>query len=497
MRTIHHISSTLLTIDEVDDILRQKKVLALSAESIERIEACRTFLDECLLQSDQLYYGINTGFGSLCNISISKNETLLLQKKLVKSHACGTGDEVPPEIVKIILLLKIQSLAYGYSGVNTRTVNMLINFYNMNIFPVIFQLGSLGASGDLAPLAHLSLPLIGEGEVYLKGEKMPSSKALEKMGWLPIELEAKEGLALLNGTQFSAAYGVYILIKTNKLLRLANLVAALSLDAFDCKLEPFDARLHQIRPHAGQQFVAAEIRCLLKESQIARRKKHYVQDPYSFRCIPQVHGASFQAIEHIKEIFTTEINAVTDNPNIFYADGEILSGGNFHAQPLALALDYLAIALSELGSISERRTFLLLSGQRDLPPYLVKSAGLDSGYMIAQYTAASVASQNKQLCTPASADSIVSCNGQEDHVSMAANAATKCFRIVENLERLLAIEFMLSSQALEFRHPVRSSEILENWVTNYRKIVPHLEADRWLHADLEKTISFLREDLPS
>ncbi|MFT4758926.1 MAG: histidine ammonia-lyase [Paraglaciecola sp.] len=492
MSNIHHISPKHLTLSAVETILKGGNQLKLSSESTESIQKCRDFLDAKIAESDKLHYGINTGFGSLCNVRISEEDLTTLQHNLVMSHACGTGDEVPQEVVKIMLFLKIQSLSYGHSGIRMETIQKLMDFYNYDILPVIFQLGSLGASGDLAPLAHLSLPLIGLGEVYSNGRKMPTQNVLNSLFSKPIRLGAKEGLALLNGTQFSAGYGVYCMIESKRLYQLANLNAAISADAFNCRMSPYDKRLHDIRPHQGQIEVARFIRTTLRDSDIAKQEKTSVQDPYAFRCVPQVHGASKDAIDYIEKAITTEINSVTDNPNLFPEDGDILSGGNFHAQPLALPLDFLAIALAELGSISERRVYQLISGQRDLPAFLVSNPGLNSGLMIAQYSAASIVSQNKQLCTPASVDSIVSCNGQEDHVSMAANAATKAYRVVKNLERLLAIEFMTAAQALEFRRPLTSSPMIESLIENYRKVVPVLEEDRVISKDIEATIQFLK-----
>ncbi|RZJ63905.1 MAG: histidine ammonia-lyase, partial [Flavobacterium sp.] len=406
-------------------------------------------------------------------------------------HACGTGDEVPAEIVKIMLLLKIQSLSYGHSGVQLETVERLIEFYNNDILPVIYTLGSLGASGDLAPLAHLSLPLLGEGEVYMDGFRQPANKVLEKMGWEPIVLKSKEGLALLNGTQFMSAYGVYVLLKSVKLSYLADVIGAISLEGFDGRIEPFNELIHMVRPHKGQIVTARRFNELLEDSEIIAQAKQHVQDPYSFRCIPQVHGATKDTIDYVKKVFRTEINSVTDNPNIFIESDLIISGGNFHGQPLALTLDFLGIALAELGSISERRTYQLISGLRGLPPFLVNNPGLNSGFMIPQYTAASIVSQNKQLATPASIDSIVSSNGQEDHVSMGANSATKALRIVDNLERILAIELMNASQALEFRRPLKSSDFIEMFIKSYREEVPLVGEDRILHYDIENTIAFL------
>lgn len=493
MTAIHYIRPEKLSLDEVSEITQGNYLLELSSESIDLINRCRTFLDEELQKEEVLYYGINTGFGSLCNVRISADETELLQENLVKSHACGLGAEVPLPIVKLMLFFKIQSLSYGHSGVQLQTVRRLIDFYNNAVFPVVYQQGSLGASGDLAPLAHCSLPLLGLGEVYFKGEKIAASMLYEQMSWNPIRLKSKEGLALLNGTQFSLAYLCYNTLKAYELLSLANLTAAISIDAFDCQVAPFDPRLHKIRGHRGQMETARVIRELLEGSQIMTSDKESVQDPYAFRCVPQVHGASQDTIEYVSSVLLTEMNAVTDNPNIFPEDGAILSGGNFHAQPLALVLDFLAIALSELGSVSERRTFQLISGVRGLPNFLVPLAGLHSGMMIPQYTAASIASQNKQLCTPASVDSIVSSNGQEDHVSMAANAATKAYRVLHNVERILAIEFMTAAQAMEFRRPMRSSPIVESVLEQYRKRVPALEKDRILHKDIEATIDFMRQ----
>lgn len=496
MEKTHFVSPAYLDWQQIRSIGVEKVVLEISLESRARIQHCRSFLEEKLATSDRLFYGINTGFGSLCNVCISKDEIEALQHNLVQSHACGVGDAVPLEIVRWMLFLKIQNLAYGYSGVRLELVEKLMEFYNHNLLPVIYQQGSLGASGDLAPLAHLSLPLIGMGEIWYKEEKRASAEVLSILKIEPLRLQSKEGLALLNGTQFSTAYGVWCVLEAQRLYDLANLCAALSLDAFDCHTAPFDEKLQQLRPHRGQIHTAKKIRNWLEFSELATKIKKSVQDPYAFRCVPQVHGASWDAIAHIQEVILTEVNSVTDNPNIFPDDNVILSGGNFHAQPIALALDYLAIALSELGSISERRTYQLIAGTRDLPAFLTPHAGLHSGLMIPQYTAASIASQNKQLCTPASVDSIVSSNGQEDHVSMAANAATKIYKVVQNVERLLAIEWMTAAQALEFRRPQKSSPKLEKIVTNYRKHVSKLEADRVLSIDMQATVDFLKKSYP-
>lgn len=489
---IHHITTDQLTINQLRDIIYNGCTLKLSPECEEKISSCRNYLDQKIKSAPAPIYGINTGFGSLYKKNINAADLEKLQDNLVKSHACGMGEEVPTHVVKIMLLLKIQSLSYGFSGVQLTTVERLIDFYNHDIIPVVYQQGSLGASGDLAPLAHLSLPLIGHGEVYYKGRRISGEEMNRLMNWEPIHFKAKEGLALLNGTQFMSAYGTWCLLESYRLSQQADLIAAVSLDAFDGRIEPFDERIHLIRPHQGQIETAAVIREYLKGSQIIIQPKIHVQDPYSFRCIPQVHGASKDTLRFVGQTILTEINSVTDNPNVFPEDDVIISGGNFHGQPLALALDYLSIALAELGSISERRTYQLISGQRELPDFLVANPGLNSGLMIPQYTAASIASQNKQLCTPASVDSIVSSNGQEDHVSMGANAATKAHKVVENLEKLLAIELLNAAQALEFRRPLRSSERIENFIDNFRKEIPFIENDRVLHNDMVKAIAFLR-----
>jgi len=482
-----------LSLPEVRKILAQPTLLQLDRKTRKQVADCRDFVEKKLAADDQLYYGINTGFGSLCNISINATQTVDLQTNLIRSHSCGMGDEVPEDIVRLILLLKIKNLSLGYSGVRPVLVNRLLDFYNHNVLPQIFQLGSLGASGDLAPLAHLALPLIGEGKVRIDGKLHNASILKKKFGWTPLELQAKEGLAMLNGTQFSTAYGLWSCIKFKKLLHQANMIAALSIDVFSCQTTPFDAKLHIIRPHPGQKAAAALIRKWRKGSQLAKAKKHSVQDPYSFRCVPQVHGASMDALTHVEKVITTEINAVTDNPTIFPNADEILSGGNFHAQPIALALDYLAIACAEIGSISERRTYQLISGQRDLPDFLTRKAGLNSGMMIPQYTAAAIVSQNKQLATPASVDSIVSCNGQEDHVSMAANAGTRLHRMMKNIERILAIEWMSATQGLSLRRPLKTNTAMEKIVAVYRKKVKTLEEDRILSEDLAATVLFLQE----
>ena len=493
MKKQHFISDHPLDLEDIRDIMAKEHVLVLSPEAEDRINKCRAFLDNKINTSSTPVYGVNTGFGSLYDKHISPDDLHTLQENLVKSHACGAGDEVPQHIVKLMLLLKIQSLSYGNSGVQIVTVNRLIDFYNHNILPVVYEMGSLGASGDLAPLAHLSLPLIGLGEVRYQGKKITGEEINRIMKWEPISFKAKEGLALLNGTQLMSAYGVQCLIESERLLELANIIGALSLDAFDGRKEPFSEQVHKIRPQRGQVLIAKKFRSLLAGSGIIDQPKKHVQDPYSFRCIPQVHGASADAIYYAKDIFLTEINCVTDNPNIFPDEDLIISAGHFHGQPLALPLDFLAIALAELGSISERRIYQLISGARDLPNYLVANPGINSGLMIPQYTAASLVSQNKQYCTPASVDSIVSSNGQEDHVSMGANAATKALKVMNNLYHILAIEMLTAAQAMSFRRPLRTSEFLEDFLNNFRKEVPFIENDRVLHDDMTKAVNFLKK----
>ncbi len=490
---MHQITTEKLDFATIERILRTGEKIALSEEVKKNIHVCRAYLDKKMSSQKEPIYGINTGFGSLCNVVIPGEDLEKLQANLVMSHACGTGDEVPQEVVKLMLLLKVQALAYGKSAVQLETVERLVDFFNRNILPVVYQQGSLGASGDLAPLAHMSLPLLGLGEVYYKNKKQQAAVVLDELKWKAVTLKSKEGLALLNGTQFMSAYGVWCLLQTRKLSAAADTIAAISIDAFDGRIDPFKPHIHAIRPHAGQVNTATVILNLLKDSELISRKKEQVQDPYSFRCIPQVHGASKDTFEYVSGIFLIEINSVTDNPTVFPEEDEIISGGNFHGQPLALALDFLAIALAELGSISERRSYQLIAGLRGLPPFLVAKPGLNSGFMIPQYTAASIVSQNKQLCSPACVDSIVSSNGQEDHVSMGANAATKCYKIVENLKRILAIELMNASQALEFRRPAKSSPQLESIVSAYRKQVPFIEQDKILYTEIEKTVQFIEQ----
>ena len=492
MNPYHIISSKVLDLTTIKGIISEQKKIQLSEDAIIKINKCRAYLDNKLKGQNKPIYGINTGFGALYNVKISRENLTILQENLVMSHACGTGDRVPNEIVKLMLLFKIQSLSYGHSGIQLKTIERLIDFYNNDVLPIVYTQGSLGASGDLAPLAHLSLPLIGKGNVVFKGKELPISEVQNQFGWFPISLQSKEGLALLNGTQFMSAYGVYLILKSHKLSYLADLIGSMSLDAFDGRIEPFNELVHLVRPHNGQLETAKRIREFLEGSELINQPKKHVQDPYSFRCMPQVHGATKDTITFTTKTFMTEINSVTDNPNIFIEEDKIISGGNFHGQPLALAFDYLKIAMAELGNISERRTFQLVSGLRGLPVFLVNNPGLNSGFMIPQYTAASIVSANKQLATPASVDSIVSSNGQEDHVSMGANAATQAYILVNNVERILAIELFNASQALFFRAPLKSSEFIESILKIYREDISFVTDDRVLHDDIITSIDFIQ-----
>ena len=488
----HIISHETLTIARVKEIIDKHLMLEIGKEAQEAIIKCRKFLDEKIKDIGRPVYGVTTGFGSLCNITIPEEDLSTLQHNLVMSHACGTGEEVRPEIVKLMLLLKIQSLSYGYSGAQLVTVQRLADMFNNDVLPVVYQQGSLGASGDLAPLAHMCLPLIGMGEVHYKGQKRNAAELWKELGWEPVRLQSKEGLALLNGTQFMGAHAVWSVINAERLSEWSDKIAAISLEAYDGRPEPFLPQVHQARPHQGQIDTAKTILELLEGSEIIARPKKHVQDPYSFRCIPQVHGAVKDTLRYVKSVIETEINSATDNPTVFPDEDLIISAGNFHGEPIAIPMDMLAIAMSELSNISERRIYKLIAGQRELPSFLVAKSGLNSGFMIPQYTAASIVSQSKGLCTPASADSIPSSQGQEDHVSMGANAATKLVRVIENTERVLAIELFNAAQALDFRRPLRSSDAIETIHAAYRKVVPFITDDTYMHPHIEKSVEFLR-----
>lgn len=482
-----------LTLAELDAILRERKPIALAKDAQAAVKRSHAWLQQKLKDSDTPIYGVNTGFGALHDRSIAKRDLAQLQKNLVMSHACGSGDPVPEGIVRAMLVLKVQNMAFGHSAVALATVQRLVDMHNADVLPVVYERGSLGASGDLAPLAHLALPLLGLGEVTMGGKRMTTAAALKKLGWSSLELGPKEGLALLNGTQFMNAYASLLTLKAMRLAHVADAIAALSLDAFNGHIEPFHPSVHAVRPHPGQAQVAGHIRELLAGSAILAEEKKHVQDPYSFRCIPQVHGASRDAIAHVATVVQRELEAVTDNPTVFDDEDLIISAGNFHGQPLALALDYLAMAVAELGSISERRTYKLISGQRGLPPFLVAKSGLNSGFMIPHYTAASLVSANKQRCMPNSVDTIDSSNGQEDHVSMGAAAAIKTWQVTHDVERILAIELFTAAQALEFRRPLRSSKPVEALVAALRRRVPFIKDDVVMHEPMEEALAVVRE----
>ncbi len=485
-----------LTLDKIQEIIDKKMTLALSDEAKRRIEKCRNYLNQKMETQKVPIYGVTTGFGSLCNISISKEQLSQLQKNLVMSHACGVGDEVPAEVVRLMLLLKAQNFCFGYSGAQLQTVQRLIDCYNDDVLPVVYQQGSLGASGDLCPLANLMLPaILGMGDVYWKGRRCDVKEVYQANGWQPIELQSKEGLALLNGTQFMSSFAVWSLLKARRLSKQADLMLSLSLDAFDGRIEPFYECLHMVRPHKGQLETAEAVRNNLEGSELIKRHKEHVQDPYSFRCAPQVHGAAKDTIRYVASVVETEINSTTDNPIVLPDEDMVISGGHFHGEPLAMVLDFLAIAVAELGAISERRTYQLIDAKRGLPSFLVAKPGLNSGFMIPQYAAASIVSQSKQLCTPASVDSIPSSQNQEDLVSMGGNAATKCYKVCENTERVLAIELFNAAQALDFRHQegLKSSPKIEQMVANYRKSVNFVDIDEIMYKHIHSSVKFLQE----
>ena len=491
----HIISKEHLSLERLRAILERHDKVELGPEAVAAVEKCRRYLDDKMEDVERPLYGITTGFGSLCNVTIPADSLSQLQYNLVVSHACGTGETVRPEIVRLMLLLKVQSLSYGHSGVQLQTIRRLIDMYNNDILPVVYQQGSLGASGDLAPLAHMSLPLLGLGEVMFKGRIMSGKEMLDEMGWKPITLKSKEGLALLNGTQFMSAHAVWALIQCHRLSLWSDKIAAMSLEAYDGRIEPFLPLTHMLRPHRGQIDTAARFIGLLEGSGLIRMHKEHVQDPYSFRCIPQVHGAVKDNIRYVESVIENEINSATDNPNIFPDEDMIISAGNFHGEPIAIPMDTLAIAMAELANISERRIYRLISGQRGLPKFLVANPGLNSGFMIPQYTAASIVSQNKGLCWPASVDSIPSSQGQEDHVSMGSNSATKLVRVIDNCEEVLAIELFNAAQALDFRHKISgklSSGAIEGLFEEYRKVVPFIDNDVYMHPLISKSIEFIR-----
>ena len=489
---IHKISAEHLSIERIGEIVYGGYQIQLSYDAQKRIVECRKYLDRKIEETTSPIYGVTTGFGSLCNVSIGSDYLAQLQINLMMSHACGTGDRVPNDIVKIMLLLKIQSLSYGFSGCQLVTVNRLIDFFNNDVYPVVYMQGSLGASGDLVPLAHLTLPLVGLGEVEYQGEIITGAEMLQKLEWQPIQLASKEGLALLNGTQNMSAFAVWALLQSHRLSEWADRIAAMSLDAYYGLTAPFIDAVHQVRPHKGQIATAARMRQLLEGSEIVEKPKQYVQDPYSFRCIPQVHGTVKDTIDYVASAVDVEVNSATDNPTVCPDDDLIISAGNFHGEPIAMPMDFLAIALCELANISERRIYKLVSGTRGLPSFLVANPGVNSGFMITQYAAASVVSLNKTLSTPSSVDSIPSSQGQEDHVSMGANAAIKLYKVVLNTERVLAIELFNAAQALDFRRPLKSSPAVETLHDSYRKVVPFIVDDEVMYPHIAKSVEFLK-----
>ena len=489
---IHKISAELLSIEQIGEIVYGGYKIELSDDAQRRISECRKYLDKKIEESTVPIYGVTTGFGSLCNVSIGSDYLAQLQINLMMSHACGTGDRVPNDIVKIMLLLKIQSLSYGFSGCQLATVNRLIDFFNNDVYPIVYMQGSLGASGDLVPLAHLSLPLVGLGDVEYKGKVLTSVELLKKFKWQPIQLASKEGLALLNGTQNMGAFAVWSLLQSQRLSKWADKIAAMSLDAYYGLTAPFTDAVHQVRPHKGQIVTAARMLELLEGSEIIEKPKSYVQDPYSFRCIPQVHGTVKDTIEYVRSVVDVEVNSATDNPTVCPDEDLIISAGNFHGEPIAMPMDFLAIALCELANISERRIYKLVSGTRGLPSFLIANPGVNSGFMIPQYTAASIVSLNKTLSTPSSVDSIPSSQGQEDHVSMGANAAIKLYKVVLNTERVLAIELFNAAQALDFRRPLNSLPAVEAIHAAYRKVVPFIVDDEVMYPHIAQSIEFLK-----
>ena len=472
------------------DLDARIKSLGKSAPGIAQSRA----IVEAALEDGDSHYGINTGFGALASKRISPTQVAELQRNLLISHACGVGEPVPRDITRLMLQLKIHALSQGYSGISEETFALLLRFAELDLLPYIPSRGSVGASGDLAPLAHLALPLIGEGEFWdQNGKPTPAAGVLAAAGLAPVQLQAKDGLALINGTQLMAAYGAYVLAKTRTLVKTADILAAMSLEALQGSIKPFDARIHAIRPHPGQQRVAGNIRILLVDSEILESHRHCgkVQDPYSLRCVPQVHGASRDALEHATKVLETEINAVTDNPLVF-PDGDVISGGNFHGQPLALVLDFAAMALAELGSISERRSYLLLEGHDGLPKLLMQDTGVNSGFMIPQYAAAALVSENKVLCHPACVDSIPTSLGQEDHVSMGSISALKLLQVLHNVEHVLAVEMCTAAQALDYRAPRKPGRGVAIAHKTLRAHLAHNEQDYQVRRDLDQCRDLIR-----
>lgn len=478
------IGSETLTVRKIQNLLQNPAAQTLPSEVVTKISTCQQAVRN-IVDAEKIVYSINTGFGALCRTKISKKDTSQLQVNILRSHSVGVGELVPDEISHIMLLLKAQALSYGYSGVAPETVQRILWHCEHQVLPVVPCQGSVGASGDLAPLAHLFLPLIGQGQVRIKQKIYSAVDVLNEYGLKPLVLGPKEGLALINGTQFIAAYATLVCARLHNCLEAADLIGALSLEAMQGSVAPFRSELHALRPHPGAKLVAHRLHQLLKGSEVLKSHANCdrVQDPYSLRCMPQIHGTSRDAWRHFQEHLLVELNAVTDNP-IILNEHDTISGGNFHGQPLALPLDYVAMAASELGNVSERRTYLLLEGKEGLPLFLMKDTGLNSGFMIPQYTAAALVSENKSMCFPASVDSIPTSNGQEDHVSMGSISGRKALNIVANLENILAIELLCAAQAFDFRRPLKSSPILEACHDLIRKSISHADGDRIFADDI-------------
>ena len=485
----HHLTPTIAIA-----IARNQTKGILSSSVKGRIRQSEHAVEE-IANSDAAVYGINTGFGPLCTTRISKEETGLLQKNLLMSHAVGLGNPIPKDIAKLMMILKVHALAKGFSGVKLRTIERIIWHIENDAIPVVPEQGSVGASGDLAPLSHLFLPLIGLGELWYQEEKMETSSFLQMTSLAPVELGAKEGLGLINGTQFIAAFGTKVIEKMHNLLLHANISAAMMVEGLLASVKPFAAELHELRPFSGTQQVASLIRDLLEGSEIVHSHASCarVQDPYSLRCVPQVHGASYNALMHLEELLTIELNSVTDNPVVFNVSHTI-SGGNFHGQPLALPLDYACIAAAELGNISDRRTYLSLEGDTPgVPKLLLKETGTNSGFMIPQYTSAALVSENKGLCFPASADSVPTSLGQEDHVSMGSISGRKALQVIENVEKIIGIELFCAAQAINFHRPLRSSELMERLHTLFRSKVPFIEKDTLMYPLMQEAIQLVKD----
>lgn len=479
------------TIEDAINILHDSTTAKVSEQSLKQINRSKSNVD-AIVDSDLTVYGINTGFGPLCDTKISKEDTRKLQENLIISHAVGVGNPIKKEISKLMLISKLHALAKGFSGISLPTFERILWFLENDVIPVVPEQGSVGASGDLAPLSHLFLPLLGEGEVWFNNEIKPTREVLNHFNLTPIELQAKEGLGLINGTQFILSHALYGLDKMSYLLNLADVIGAMSLEAYSGLKSPFMAELHEVRPYQGTKLVAQRIRTILEGSEIIDNNDFpRVQDPYSLRCMPQVHGASRNAWEHLRDMAEIELNSVTDNP-IVLDERTAISGGNFHGQPLAMVLDYATVAAAELGNISDRRQYLLLEGKHGLPKLLTASSGLNSGFMIPQYTSAALVTENKTLCFPASADSVPTSLGQEDHVSMGSISGRKLNQVLDNVEKILAIELMYACQGLEFRRPLKTSPILEKVFAQVREVCPKLEDDRLIGRDINAIIELIQ-----